>query len=124
MNKYKVYTAGFPESKKVIYANTPLEAAKSFFMDNKFKNSIVVKWGWFGSKLIQFKELQSLIHSSDLDKIEFKEDKGKFSYWKNKALEEIWTLEFLSGKYVFSNENCKRTIHTKTNELSISHKGL
>ncbi len=45
MKKYIVYTAGFPEEKEEIYTTTPLEAAKSFFMNHKCKNSIVVKWG-------------------------------------------------------------------------------
>ncbi len=65
MKKYSVYNAGFPEEKRVIYALSPLDAAEVFFADNKYKDSIVVKWGFWGSELIHFEDLKSVIPGLD-----------------------------------------------------------
>lgn len=57
-NKYTVSTAGFPYDKKEIYAQSPLDAARIFFSNHKFKDSIVVKWGFWDSKIIHVEDLQ------------------------------------------------------------------
>ena len=65
MKKYLVYNAGFIEEKKIIYALSPMDAAQVFFADNKYRDPIVVKWGFWGSKLVRFEDLKSMIQGLD-----------------------------------------------------------
>lgn len=95
---YKVFIAGLPEESEKIFADSPLEAVKKFFIKNQFNNSIVVKWGFWGSKTFLPYELKPHFNNIDFDKLEYKKTEDKtsdldkfanrhYGAWRNKYVD-------------------------------------
>ena len=88
MSQFKVYTAGFPREKTEIREQSPLDAALAFFEKNKFRNPIVVEWGFWNSEVIHFKDMKTVIHDLDETEYEYKPkvihkgDVKKTPFWK------------------------------------------